>query len=424
MAFSDDLLALAKEHVGEDYILGSRCKFLDPEFAGPWDCAEFVSWVIFRASNEAILLGTRPRNPEHGDAYTGYWSEDAEKYGLVVSVAEAVDSKGHLLLRRPTSSLGGHIAFSRGDGKSTIEAHSKKEGVIIGKADPDKRGWHLGVRVPTPSQWSDLATKKSNAANWSLVASTNPLRDPRVPTIAAAMNRAGYRLPASTAAYSEKVALKVARFQAEKGIVVDGVAGPQTAAALGINWAKDGPGGTFNDKYNVFFASLVSGGFYSSDPDDLKTRRSIRTNNPGALNISEWQKALPGYVGFTAADNSPNKNRTTIYRTPEHGVAAWYVLLADRYGFAKAGKFTLKRLAQKYAGSGASEVDVNAYVKGWTKASGGKLDADSSFDFDRTGQLLVLARAMFFHEIGKPSPLKDAQIEFGIETQRDGKMPD
>ena len=99
---------------------------------------------------------------------------------------------------------------------------------------------------------------------------------------------------------------------------------------------------TYNDNYKANFRSLVPGGFFSSDPDDLSAKRSIRTNNPGALNISTWQKQFPGYVGVTQADAAGNV--TTIYVTPENGVGAWYYLLTDRYQFGDGGSLTLKEL--------------------------------------------------------------------------------
>ena len=64
------------------------------------------------------------------------------------------------------------------------------------------------------------------------------------------------------------------------------------------------------------YGSLVPGGFFSADPEDMHVPRSVRTNNPGALNISAWQKERRGFVGVTPPDSAGNK--TTIYRTPEH----------------------------------------------------------------------------------------------------------
>ena len=49
MAYGDDLVALAKKHIGEECSFGSRVADFDPD---PRDCAEFISWVVFRLSGE------------------------------------------------------------------------------------------------------------------------------------------------------------------------------------------------------------------------------------------------------------------------------------------------------------------------------------------------------------------------------------
>ena len=67
------------------------------------------------------------------------------------------------------------------------------------------------------------------------------------------------------------------------------LAAPPPAAAAGTPAA---PGAAY--------ASLVPGGFFSADPFDLSVRRSIRTNNPGALNVSAWQRAYAGFKDVTS----------------------------------------------------------------------------------------------------------------------------
>jgi hypothetical protein len=239
-----------------------------------------------------------------------------------------------------------------------------------------------------------------------------------------AIQSKGSRVPRFDGRFTPAFARTVAKYQERTGLVVDGMVGKQTLKALGVDWSPTiAPSGIFNDKYGVYFDSLVAGGFFSHDPDDLRVKRSIRTNNPGALNFSVWQKALPGYVGLTPPDNSPNRNRTTIYRTPEHGVAAWFVLLSKRYGFGNTGTFILEQLAKKYAGPGASSSDINTYIKGWSKACGDTLNSASVFHLGDTEEMLSLGKAMFAHEIGRPSPLKDDEVRYGINKQRNNEMP-
>ena len=123
----------------------------------------------------------------------------------------------------------------------------------------------------------------------------------------------------------------------------------------------------YNRRRKVSFGTLVKNGWFSATPDDTDISRAIRTNNPGALNVSTWQRTRPGFVGQTPADGAGNI--TAIYRTPEQGIAAWYFLLFDPYGFGETGQFDLASLARKYAGQNASPAEVKAYTDGWSKWS-------------------------------------------------------
>lgn len=173
---------------------------------------------------------------------------------------------------------------------------------------------------------------------------------------------------------------------------------------------------------NPVFGSLVPGGFFSATPDDLSMPRSIRTNNPGALNFSAWQATRFGFVGNTQPDGSANHNVTTIYRTPEHGVASWFHLLGVIYNFAATGTFSLSSLAQHYAGV-ASGPAVNAYMTSWVALSGGHFTNATVIDITADNDLLALANAMFHHEAGKPTPIKPEQILFAIRHERAGDLP-
>jgi hypothetical protein len=168
------------------------------------------------------------------------------------------------------------------------------------------------------------------------------------------------------------------------------------------------------------FGSLVPGGFFSSNPNDVRVRRSVRTNNPGALNISTWQKTRPGYAGVTPPDSSVNHNVTTIYRTPEHGTAAWYHLLGKVYDIGS--RFTLADLARRYAGGDATQGEIDTYVSGWTKFAEG-FDASKVFDVGSIDDMTSLGVAMFSHEIGKKTPLQVGQIQYGINHEMDGTLP-
>lgn len=227
----------------------------------------------------------------------------------------------------------------------------------------------------------------------------------------------------------------------------DLVVGPSTAAALGLSWPKLGgaapafvapvaepegpaqpaavPASANNATESTVtpnYRSLTTGGFYSDDPFDLGVKRAIRTNNPGALNIRPWQKAFPGFVGETQPDHAGN--RTTIYVTPEHGIAAWYHLLTNRYGYGQTGRPTLVEIAKRYAGVPTdNHPAVRSYLKGWKRWSGGTLNPSSQIDLASDPDVVQLAQGMFGHEIGDPSPLKVAQIKKALQLKRSGTLP-
>ena len=197
-------------------------------------------------------------------------------------------------------------------------------------------------------------------------------------------------------------------------IVMNTATLPQTSTSATSTNAAD-------TKYGASFGSLVPNGFFSSDPDDLKVPRAVRTNNPGALNFTSWQKTRPGYVGVSQPDDSPNHNITTIYRTPEHGVAAWYHLVAGVYNFP-GGAFTLNDLATRYAGSN-DPGPVGAYLAGWNKWLMPPVTPTTRISVDDGLMMTILAKAMFSHEAGIATPLHDDQVSFAIQRERSGTLP-
>lgn len=172
----------------------------------------------------------------------------------------------------------------------------------------------------------------------------------------------------------------------------------------------------YNRIRKIDFGTLVAGGWFSAAPDDTSVNRAIRTNNPGALNISTWQQTRPGYVGKTQADSAGNV--TTIYQTPEHGVAAWYHLLSSVYGFGVPGSFDLTSLAKKYAGANATPAQVKAYTDGWTHWSNGQLLPTTILHLALDSEMLSFAHAEFAHEAAAVSPLHDDQILRGFAIER------
>jgi N-acetylmuramoyl-L-alanine amidase len=118
-----ELVSLLLKHQGERYILGSLAPKTDPNYQGPWDCAEFVAWGIYQVTGQYI--GCRGRRH---DAYTGYFADDLPRVGSSITEDEAAELIGAVALRLARHGRIGHIAVSRG-GDRTIEAAGSRLGV-------------------------------------------------------------------------------------------------------------------------------------------------------------------------------------------------------------------------------------------------------------------------------------------------------
>jgi uncharacterized protein (TIGR02594 family) len=160
------------------------------------------------------------------------------------------------------------------------------------------------------------------------------------------------------------------------------------------------------------FRSIV-GGFYSNDPTDKSVPVSIRMNNPGAINGASWERTFPGYV--SEIETTPG-NKSTIFETPENGVAAWFELMR-RYRVAEV--ITVGGIIRRYGGG----QDYEAYVRFVIKWSGLSESVEIQLDGKNDQTLLKFARAMFRYEAGKESPLSDAQILYGFKLGRGDVAP-
>jgi hypothetical protein len=151
----------------------------------------------------------------------------------------------------------------------------------------------------------------------------------------------------------------------------------------------------------------LTGGFYSKTPlDHDSAPTSIRSNNPGAVNGATWERKFPGYV--TEVETTPG-NRTTIFETPEQGIAAWWQLLKN---YRAAGAVTVEQIITRYGG-GQDYSNYLAFVIAQTH-----LPAAFEIKLDDDAGLLKLAKAMFKYEAGRQIPWPDKQIMYGIRLGR------
>jgi N-acetylmuramoyl-L-alanine amidase len=225
MATGQQIIDLAALHLGENYILGSIAPKNNPNFKGPWDCAEYVSWCIFQASQ--IEIGYR-----NNDAYTGYWGEDATTKCMPINVETAAATAGAVLLRIPLLGQIGHIVFSDGRG-GTLEAKGKNYGVLRDKID--KRLWTHALLVNGVSYITDnnLGFVYHPPVN-NFFLSNPPIQDNLVLLAKQKLVAFGINPGNLNRTYDAIMAAAIHNYQLSKGLVVDGVMGKQTLRSLKV----------------------------------------------------------------------------------------------------------------------------------------------------------------------------------------------
>lgn len=227
------MVQLALTRVGEKYVNVQVPKD-DANWHGPWDCAEFASWVTFQVAKKLYGCLDDQAPPGQADAYTGAWKSDSERLGERVSVERAAATPGAFLLRYPPAAGGmGHIAISDGHG-GTIEAKGARYGVVVDKAEG--RSWDTGVLIPGVSYGAGppVDVRPPDV----LYKQGAPNMDPAVvAAIQDALLSQGYDVGSDGADgdFGDNTTRGVVAFQEANGLVVDGEVGKETAGALGVD---------------------------------------------------------------------------------------------------------------------------------------------------------------------------------------------
>ena len=226
-----DILKIGNKHIGEAYILGSQVPKSNKSWKGPWDCAEFVTWIIFQVSGRLYGCNNDLGNPDMADAYTGYWRNDAEKMGKIITIQQAIRIPGAAILRVPAVGLSGHIVISDGIG-GTVEAHGHVDGVI--NSVVNGRRWDFGILVP----WIDYRSQPPVnyvSPDYTIYRYTLPrMVGPKVGQIQRALKAAGFDPKGIDNIFGAETLKAVEAFQQANHLVVDGEVGHETANALGI----------------------------------------------------------------------------------------------------------------------------------------------------------------------------------------------
>jgi hypothetical protein len=228
---------VALRHVGEPYVLGARVPMASRRWRGPWDCAEFASWCLYRATG--VLYGVKPADdPVRADAYTGWWIDQARRDKAIVPLELAVRTRGAFLLRAAAKNWLGHIAISDGRG-GTVEAHSSKSGVIRGRVE--QRRWDYGVIVSGVKAVAGAGLPAVKVRAQTLRLTRPMMKGTLVRQVQRVLRDAGYAPGPVDGEYGPQTAHAVQQYQAAHGLVADGEVGPLTLRKMGIDvpaWAK------------------------------------------------------------------------------------------------------------------------------------------------------------------------------------------
>lgn len=227
----EQVLRLARGHIGEKYTLGVLVPKDNPNWTGPWDCAEFASWAVYQASASLYGCDRDFGDPATADAYTGYWERDAKNIGTLIPIEQAAGIPGAAVLRFPQVGATGHIVISDGAG-GTVEAHSTQSGVIASTLQ--FRRWDTGILVHGISYSSpnNVTVPPPQTPIYRLT--TPAMHGPSVLAIQQALKLAGFDPGALDGVFGPHSLSAVVAFQMSKQLQPDGEVGPRTAAALGV----------------------------------------------------------------------------------------------------------------------------------------------------------------------------------------------
>jgi N-acetylmuramoyl-L-alanine amidase len=231
MGTGQQLLRLSQKHVGEKYVFGATAPKENGSYRGPWDCAEFASWLVFQVSQKLYGCADNSAQPSRADAFTGFWGRDVASLGRKVSIEQAAGIPGAFVLRRPGSAgiKIGHVVVSDGAG-GTIEAHSTKLGVIASSLKG--RAWDFGVLIPW-MEYPDANPTTVEPASDQVLRLKDPfMKGTQVRSVQRLLKNAGFNPGPVDGIYGHQTAAAVQAFQISKGLLPDAECGPTTLKAL------------------------------------------------------------------------------------------------------------------------------------------------------------------------------------------------
>lgn len=239
MASGRGLVERARKHIGEEYRFVDVPKD-DANWRGPWDCAEFISWLVYQEARVLYGCDSNKGDPHKANAWTGHWKRDVEKGGIRSPVDKAAATVGGILLRFPPGVPGkyGHIVLSDGRG-GTIEAMGRAYGVKAGKVAG--RTWHAGILLPEITYDGAHETVEVSGPSHLFALNAPNMSASTVRRVQQALKAKGFDPGEIDGEFGPKTMEAVVAFQDAQGLIVDGEVGEGTAEALGIDLVASAP---------------------------------------------------------------------------------------------------------------------------------------------------------------------------------------
>lgn len=237
MVTGQQLVDKAAAHIGEKYAFVPVPKN-NPDWKGPWDCAEIVSWAVYQLIGKLYGCVDNAGDPARVEAYSGAWAKDAKTLLPSTTLAHAMSAPGVIVIRRPGlhGYKYGHVAITDGNGK-VVEAAGVGLGVRRYKLEG--RPWDHMVMIPELQYSATMPRSTSSIVMPFMLRLTDPWTShPVVKAAQRALNKAGFDPGPIDGAYGPNTASAVVAFQLGNRLLADGVLGPKTAARLELAWPE------------------------------------------------------------------------------------------------------------------------------------------------------------------------------------------
>jgi N-acetylmuramoyl-L-alanine amidase len=234
MSTGKEILTLAETRLGEKYQNGHVPKD-NPNWHGPWDCAELAAWVVYQVTGQLYGCLSNSARPAMADAYSGSWARDVDNGTLLKTTrATANNTPGVILIRKPPyGEQMGHIAISDGKGR-TVEAAGKRLGVCRRKVEG--RDWDYFALIPNVTYVSTGVDIPAQPLPHVIKLQHPYITGPKVKEIQQRLLHFAYNPGEIDGVYGPHTVAAVYAFQKAHALVADGVVGALTAKKLGISW--------------------------------------------------------------------------------------------------------------------------------------------------------------------------------------------